>query len=326
MNQLTDLASDSASRFGQAEDGLFRPAPTLSILKVGALINTASGSCDADAEVDLAMICERAGLPIAKIWCATGADLGPALEDAKAQALDLLIVLGGDGTIRSAAGLCTAQGPLLIPLPGGTMNMLPKALYGERDWKSALTATLAAPVLQSVSAGQVDGERFYVAGIFGAPSLWARAREAVREGDLNAALSHGQVALEKTFSGQVRYSLPGQAAQAQAVSVLCPLTSKALPADAPALEVAALNPDGALSALKLAVRGLVADWRDDPSVTVHRSAQVELASQEPIPAILDGESLTLSLTETVAFVAQAFTAVRPAPGSGSGANPAVLAP
>jgi diacylglycerol kinase family enzyme len=191
--------------------------------------------------------------------------------------------------------------------------MLPKALYGDRDWKEALEATLAAPVLQTVSAGQVAGERFYVAGIFGAPSLWARAREAVRNGDFTAALSHGQVALEKSFSGAVRYRLPTEDAQAQAVSVLCPLTSKALPADAPALEVAALNPDGAFSALKLALRGLVADWRDDPSVTVHRSASVALASDEPIPAILDGESVTLSSVETVTFVAQAFTAVRPAP-------------
>ena len=27
---------------------------------------------------------------------------------------------------------------MIAPLPGGTMNMLPKALYGTADWKLAL--------------------------------------------------------------------------------------------------------------------------------------------------------------------------------------------
>ena len=296
-----------------SQQGLFEPAPNLSSLKVGALLNTASGSCDADAEADLVEICGASGIDLAKVWCVQGPRMPTALAEAKAFGLHLLIVLGGDGTIRSAAALCAQEGPMLIPLPGGTMNMLPKAFYGPRSWREALRDTLSAPVLQAVSGGEVAGERFYVAGIFGNPSLWAKAREAVREGDLALALEHGHTALEKSFAGGLRHDVNGVSDEVQAVSVLCPLTSRALSPDAPALEVAALNPNGAFSALKLVLRGLVSDWRTDSSVTVERAANFRLTSQEPIPAILDGESMTLSPSETVRFVPRAFIAVRPAP-------------
>ena len=110
MDTLADIKPESPLDLAQGH-GLYRAAPALSTLEVGAVINTASGSCDADAEIDLAMISERAGLPLVRIWCASGADLAPALGEAKDEALDLLIVLGGDGTIRSAAALCAAEGP-----------------------------------------------------------------------------------------------------------------------------------------------------------------------------------------------------------------------
>ena len=56
--------------------------------------------------------------------------------EAAGQKLEVLIVLGGDGTIRTAAEACSEEGPYLIPLPGGTMNMLPRALYGEGAYSS----------------------------------------------------------------------------------------------------------------------------------------------------------------------------------------------
>jgi diacylglycerol kinase family enzyme len=76
---------------------------------------------------------KRARIDLAKVWCVQGPQMPTALAEAKAFGLHLLIVLGGDGTIRSAAALCAQECPLLIPLPGGTMNMLPKAFYGARS-------------------------------------------------------------------------------------------------------------------------------------------------------------------------------------------------
>ena len=110
-------------------------------------------------------------------------------------------------TARSAAALCGPDGPLLAPLPGGTMNMLPHALYGEVDWKTALAETLEQGVVRPVSGGEVDGHPFYVAAILGAPALFAYAREEVRAGRLQRAIARAKVALRHVFSSQLRFQL-----------------------------------------------------------------------------------------------------------------------
>ena len=61
-----------------------------------------------------------------------------SFAEAAGQKLEVLIVLGGDGTIRTAAEVCAEKGPYLIPLPGGTMNMLSRALYGDVAWEESL--------------------------------------------------------------------------------------------------------------------------------------------------------------------------------------------
>ena len=61
---------------------------------------------------------------------------------ANASKFDVIIVLGGDGTARHAAELAPRNGPPLVLLPGGTLNILPRALYGELAWPEALAAAL----------------------------------------------------------------------------------------------------------------------------------------------------------------------------------------
>jgi diacylglycerol kinase family enzyme len=59
---------------------------------------------------------------------------------ARSNEYDAIIVLGGDGTARAAAAMAPRNGPPLILLPGGTLNILPKALYGDLTWPEALSA------------------------------------------------------------------------------------------------------------------------------------------------------------------------------------------
>lgn len=286
--------------------------PDLSTLKIGALLNTSSGSCDPACEQKMIDQIEAAGCRVHKLWCGGGEMVGEALAEASSAGLDVLIVLGGDGTIRSAAETCDASGPYLIPLPGGTMNMLPKALYGDVEWPQALAATLAAPAVQPVNGGRIDDHLFYCAAIFGDPSRWAEAREAVREGDLGKAAEQGLEALNKAFGRGLSYEFGNASGEAEAVSVVCPLASRALEDEDTMLEAVVIDPDGPLDVLKLAARALLAEWRDDPSVETARVRTVVIRSEGGIPAILDGETVELPSEVTVQFVRTAFRALVPA--------------
>lgn len=287
-------------------------APDLRTLRVGALLNTSSGSCDVGSEHEMEALLQEAGCRLEKAWCGGSEAVGSALEEAGGHELDVLIVLGGDGTICSAAETCTNNGPLLIPLPGGTMNMLPKALYGDHGWQDALRAVLAAPEVRPVNGGRIGEHQFFIAAILGSPSLWAEAREAVREHQLVDAVKEGAEALKSAFNTPLHYQFDGRAGEAEALSVLCPLTSRAMEDDEAALEAAVLTPHGAVDAFKLAFRTLFSEWRNDPNVTTAKVRRVDLRSEENIPAILDGETVELGPVATVEFVRTAFKALVPA--------------
>ena len=288
-------------------------AVDLKSLRVGALLNTESGSCDRDAEALMRDCLREGGVAPAQVWCGGGAEVERSLDEAMAAELDVLIVVGGDGTIRAAAQRCSSGRLLLAPLPGGTMNMLAKALYGSRSWSDALRDTLAAPVVQEVHGGEVEGHRFFVAALFGEPTRVAEAREAVREGDLPAALSKGVVALRKALSAEIGYRFGDQlSGSAEVVAVMCPLTSAALADEDEVLEAAAIDLDGPLDAFRLGLAAAFADWRADPTVARAKLTKFELSHTHEIPALLDGERFMLRPRATVSLIKGGFRALTPA--------------
>jgi diacylglycerol kinase family enzyme len=214
----------------------------------------------------------------------------------------VLVVLAGDGTARAAAELCGMDGPILAPLPGGTMNMLPHAVYGVRAWTDILPEILSTGAPRTVGGGEVDGRLFLVAAILGAPALWAPAREAVRQGRLRLAVLRARRALDRAFTGRLRYSLDGgPRGKAEAMAFLCPLASRALENDAPYLEAAALDPAGAGEAFRLGAQALIGDWRKDGAVAVSPCIEARVWAAAGVPGLLDGESVRLDRSTHVRF-------------------------
>jgi diacylglycerol kinase family enzyme len=278
--------------------------------KLVAILNTGSGSCDATSADQAKAVFAEAGRGHVEIVSVDPAGLDAALDAAVAKA-KVLVVLGGDGTIGTAANKCGDKGPLLIPLPGGTMNMLPKALYGSLSWQEALAATLAQPKLQKVSGGVVGDHRFYCAAILGAPSLWADAREAVREGHLLEAAQKAVTATRRSLSDAVDYRFGKISGSAEAVAVICPLVSDALDGDEPALEAVALDPTTAAGLFGLAFHAAYDGWRNDPSVTCVKATKVEVEGHGALPVILDGEKVRTGRKAVVTFLPVAFRAIVP---------------
>lgn len=277
-----------------------------------AVINTGSGADDTEAPADMQKILAAAGHAHAEVTAVAPHDIEAALTKAASEA-EVVVVLGGDGTIRTAAACAGGQDKLLIPLPGGTMNMLPKALYGERPWRQALTDTLAAPRIRDVSGGRAGTENFYCAAILGAPSLWADAREALRGGDPIEAVKRGVTAIRRSASDRLSYTFADAPPEtAEAVAVICPLISRAMADDERCLEVAALAPVVASAIFRMAFHAAFDDWRNDPSVSLAKVRHLEVRGHGRTPLIVDGERVQMGRVVRVDFVPVAFRALVPA--------------
>jgi len=114
----------------------------------------------------------------------------------------------------------------------------------------------------------------------------------------------------------VRYQLDdGRPARARSISLICPLISKAMEDDEKAIEVAALNPDTAGQAIRIAGRvvlsRLIGDWRDDPAVDVGRCKKGMVWSRNHLPALIDGEPVRLGPKAEFRYHPRAFRALAP---------------
>ncbi len=273
----------------------------MNLRRIEVVANVASGGVSPEAPQEIERIFADHGLA-AHVCAPQTADLANCLRAAVDAAPDLLVVLAGDGTVRTAAELCGPDGPLLAPLPGGTMNLLPHAVYGQRAWPEALAAALAGGEPRMLGGGAVEGRPFLVAAVLGSPALWAPAREAARYGRARLAWLRARRALRRAFSGRLRYALDsGRREKAAALSFLTPAISRGLDEGEHALEAAILELKGAGDVLSLGFHALVGDWRDAPVVDAVRCRAARVWAAEPIPALLDGEAVRLDSAADVVF-------------------------
>ena len=284
----------------------------VSALKVGAIINTSSGGCDSESEPEMLHILKNAGVTNCKTWCGEADQIARAGSQAAIQKLGLLIVLGGDGTIRTAAAACAGTGTYLLPLPGGTMNMLPRALYRDAAWQDTLKDALADPATKALSGGRVGDELFFVAAVVGAPALWIEAREAVRERDIVDVVEKSAVALHAMFDTKVQYSIsPEINGEAEVVAVICPLVSQQMSDSEQALEAAAISVGSAAELFGLTTAAAFGKWRKEESVTLSKTQRVALRSSRDIPLFLDGERVKVGDNAEITFVSKAVNVIVP---------------
>jgi len=285
----------------------------LSESKVGAIINTSSGGCDSESEQKIFSILTRAGIVKPKVWCGEAKEMERSFAEAAGHKLEVLIVLGGDGTIRTAAEVCAEKGPYLIPLPGGTINLLPRTLYGDVAWEESLKNTLTTPSLKVLSGGRIAGKQFLIAAIVGAPALLAEPRESMREGNIVDAIEKGSVAFRKMFETKIQYLISGgMKGEAKAVALICPLISEQMSDSDQAFEAAIIDVESAAEVVRLATTAAFGKWRDDRNILLTKTKRVDVQSNKDIPATLDGERVNLGRSAEIDFVSRALTVLVPA--------------
>jgi len=285
--------------------------PGVSIQRVHAVINPASGNVGPAAADALAALFAEFGLghQVTELVPGRFAQMVRAAVDAGP---DLVVVLGGDGTARLVAEACGPRGPLVAPLSGGTMNKLGRALYGPTPWREALAGALRCGVARWMPGGEVDGRAFYCSAVLGPPALWARPREAIRAHKLRRAWRRARVASRNAFLSRLRYEFDGQIGHGLAIRLICPTISRALAEDEGFLEAAVLDLQDARAGVRLALKNLIGDWREDPDVTVRPCVQGRAWARDPIPSMLDGEFFRLGRQVELRFRPRAFRALAPA--------------
>jgi diacylglycerol kinase family enzyme len=284
----------------------------VSQMKVGAIINTSSGGCDSESEAEMLEILKSAGVINYKTWCGESDQIERGFTEVVTHEPEVLVVLGGDGTVRRAAEACTGTGTYLVPLPGGTLNVLPRALYGDSSWQEALKETLTNPLTKELSAGRVADKLFFVAAVVGAPGLWMEAREAIREGNILNAVGKAGVAFQAMFDSTIQYFIsPQMKGEAEVVAVICPLVSEQMSDSEQTLEAAAIDVENATELLGLATAAAFGKWRDHESVTLTKTNQVTVRSKKDIPLFLDGERVKVGNEAQIGFAPHAVNVIVP---------------
>lgn len=281
---------DQSARFGVWADG----RTDISVL---VIVNEAAGSVGPGGRERLIAEIEALGARTTK----SVSNLEQLCEGDAADA-DLIVVLGGDGTASKAASMF-ADGPPLVLLPGGTRNLLARALYGVLAWPDALRGALADGRIARLTGGEANGRKFFVAALFGAPTLLARVREAARSGRLDLMIAHLKQVLARIFARRIAVRpVGGVATRAEAAGVLCPAYRGEV--EGQSLEWVRLNAAQIVDFIRVGVRSVVGGWRVDSAIELSSSPSGEIRAIGTMPASLDGEPTTFKAHVRVQILKQ----------------------
>lgn len=284
-------------------------------MKFAAIINPMSRSVPEGGPDVLEAELRAAGHDLVSLACDPGNLLADVRKAADSEA-EAVIAWGGDGTLACTLTACGASGPPVLALPGGTMNMLPHRLHGqEAGWQEVLENVLRKPVVQTIGAGEAEGERFYVAALFGRMTALAGSREAVRKGDLLDAaqtlMEGGVLDVETRLRVTSRHRSGEQLINAVAAAVVVSGS------DVPALEMAAIDPESTLDLLGTAIDAMIHGWKNAEPVErdISRSITIHDLSNSRIPATLDGEQVSFKTPVRIRMIDDAARVLRAGAGS-----------
>jgi diacylglycerol kinase family enzyme len=230
---------------------------------------------------------------------------------------ELVVAVGGDGTVRSCAeGLAMTGVPLGI-VPHGTANLLARSLRIPGHPRSALRVVLGAGAVdRTIDLAAADGVLFTAMAGMGLDA-------AVVAG---THMKHQLGWLAYAMSGAVHLALPparfaisldgGAPVERTARSVvvgnsgLLPGGFGLLPdarLDDGLLDVGVLAPRGPLGWTRLATRVLTHSRREDRMLERFQARTVEITTSTVLPREVDGEVIPADRTLTVTVQAGALT-------------------
>ncbi|NIJ39245.1 diacylglycerol kinase family enzyme [Sphingopyxis panaciterrae] len=252
---------------------------TSAFTRPALVCNSQSGSHDEAVLQQIVERCRAAGAPLAVTFALPDDDI-PDANELKRQSIDLLLVWTGDGTINAAASGAAGWDGAVLPLPGGTLNLLSKALHGDRPAPDILTEALAGKGRRTpVPIVRSDAGDAFITVVAGPATRWAEVRETMRQDGLIEAAGAAPDALDAMLNAPgVRVA--GQEKTYPAI-ILTP-TEQGLRADG-------ILTEGTADVLRHGLAWLGGDFRDGPSEELAAGETIILESERPISLEYDGE-------------------------------------
>ncbi|AZI36025.1 hypothetical protein NT2_04_03230 [Caenibius tardaugens NBRC 16725] len=249
------------------------------------VLNTASGSHDDERQAELLHGLEQAGHAPARIVDCSQDDL-PGVEELDGAGVALLVVHGGDGTINSAIDKVQGWRGKVLPLPGGTANLLCRDLFDETEIGDIL-GHLGGGRLSTVRRTCVRGDGWIaLAEVLAGPgAAWADVREDMRDGNIADVVKGTIDAASASTTGPMVVLENPAVGREEGYSGL-----RMVP------EAAGMVVDGYGAAelgdyLKQAVAIIGRDFRNGPhdELGLHPTVVCRMTEEAPIALMVDGE-------------------------------------
>jgi len=163
------------------------------------IVNAASGSNTPEACDALRGGLELHGVAIARSVAVPDDEL-PTAAELDAEGIELVAIYTGDGTLRSAITKLEGWGGAVLVLPGGTTNLLSKAIHGDRPLEDILGDL---PRMERVRRQclRSDAGTAVIEVLAGPGAKWSDVREGLREGDVAAVASTTVEAAQASAGG-----------------------------------------------------------------------------------------------------------------------------
>jgi diacylglycerol kinase (ATP) len=224
----------------------------------------------------------------------------------RAATYDVVFTLGGDGTAMEVAGALRYSGVPIGVLPGGTGNLLARALGIPRTVRDAVPALLAGEV-RRIDLGVVFGHRFAVAAGVGIDAsmvaetpVWMKRRLGVLAYTLMATRAALRAVLLRRFF-LVRVVVDGELVERRAAAILFANFGAILDdrisfgpdivVDDGLLDCCIFSPTNLLDALRIMWRVTRRDFRPDAALLYRKGRRFLLETEPVLPLQADGELL-----------------------------------
>lgn len=169
--------------------------------KTWLVCNPNSGSNDDEAVAQLESALRMAGYPVER-RIRFPEEEAPTIAELTSQAVDVLAVFAGDGTLHTAVTRVFGWNGAVLVLPGGTMNFLARRLHGEVPALD-IVERLANREPRRVRPGIVASRHGPgLTGVLAGPgAIWNEVREALRAASIRDMVATTREAIAWSTAG-----------------------------------------------------------------------------------------------------------------------------